>query len=176
MAACKSGHEPIVKALLDWGVNPRLHHQSWGGQTLDFKFLGAAVERGYFRIAKLLLERDTTDDKNTDYYSAPIVDVVRLEHDTLFRLLRDNGARVNAGPAARKALTIAIKNALSSMVKLLLTEGLRIAERDIDVAEKGGNVEVITMLKTQYKRQKRLKRRAEQGEDDKERRVRDRKI
>ena len=160
--ACASGHEQVVELLLARGANPNgvlcnniefqesgdlsLHMFSSGGFDLFQKrkkgcrggmssgLLHIASKKNDADIVKLLLKFGATIDlKNKTDATTPLHTASCYGHDKIAQILLDNGADIAARDKYEQtSLHHACKESHVDAVKLLLSRGANIDDKDID--------------------------------------------
>ncbi|GAW17529.1 hypothetical protein ANO14919_069870 [Xylariales sp. No.14919] len=108
------GNETIIKLLLEAGADPNV-------PPPPYLALSHAVWKGSASVVKMVLDRVT--DINVGY-PPPIVIAVFKERIDLFQLLREHGARLDTPETGGWAMAVAKMHGLSSMVDVLVREGL----------------------------------------------------
>ncbi|RWA07124.1 hypothetical protein EKO27_g7981 [Xylaria grammica] len=108
------GNETIIKLLLEAGADPNV-------PSPPYWALSHAIWMGSVSVVKMVLERVT--DINVGY-PPPIAIAVFKERIDLFRLLREHGARLDTPETGGWAMAVAKMHGLSSMVDVLVREGL----------------------------------------------------
>ncbi|KAI0517624.1 ankyrin [Xylaria bambusicola] len=114
LSATRSANEEIVRILLEAGADSNT-------PQLPNSPLMEAVWKGNIDIVKLLLSYGADVQRGCP---PPIVLAVSKERMDLFRLLRERGARLDTPGTGGWAMAIAQKHGLSSMVDVLLHEGV----------------------------------------------------
>ncbi|KAK7752289.1 hypothetical protein SLS62_005825 [Diatrype stigma] len=128
LSAIRGGDARIVSMLLDAGADPNLHLPA------PHTSLTEAAWKRNVALAKLLLDRGADVDKGRP---APVVVAVFKEDLGMFRLLREHGARLDTPETGGSAMALAKLHGLSSMVELLVGEGVGEDVVLHDVASKG---------------------------------------
>ncbi|QYS94237.1 ANK_REP_REGION domain-containing protein [Trichoderma simmonsii] len=147
--AAKSGHEAMIKLLLDEGFD--LESQNHEGQTP----LQHAAASGREAVVQLLLQKGANlDSKDKEGYT-PLLAAIRNGHEAVTKLLLEKGANldVEAGSLFGTPLVIASLNGDYQMVKLLLEYGANpnpevpgACATALHLAAKGGHVEIVRLL------------------------------
>lgn len=140
MTATRKGNLTQVKALLDKGVSA--NSKSPYGQTPLF----FACDRGFFEIAKLLVDRGAdVNVEDTFYHANPLSWAARKEHFDIVKLLLDHGAK---SPAL--VLAMGAGSGKIELVKIALDKGpidkAALASSLVE-ATKAKNEAIIDMLK-----------------------------
>ncbi|KAI8945577.1 ankyrin [Xylaria longipes] len=112
VTAIRTDNETIIRMLLDAGADPNLPPHS---------AMMNAVWKGNVSVVKLLLSRVSDIDQGGP---PPIVIAVFKEDMEMFRLLRDHGARLDTPETGGWAMAVAKLHGLSSMVDVLVHEGV----------------------------------------------------
>ncbi len=147
LLAGENGQTPVVKFLLDGGVN--MESANLFGQTA----LWLAAKNSRTETVKFLLARNAEPDSSDLGQATPLFMAAEAGNLELIRLLLDRGARVNAVNNLRQTpLHGAVENGHSPAVKLLLEKGAdpgRIDGWDCSVLEKAvflDNIEILKLL------------------------------
>ncbi|KAI0436860.1 ankyrin [Xylaria telfairii] len=114
IAAIRADSETIFRMLFDAGADPNL------GSPPNSALL-SAVWKGNVSIVKLLLSRVSDINRG---HPPPIVIAVLKENMAMFRLLREHGARLDTPETGGWAMAVAKLHGLSSMVDVLVHEGV----------------------------------------------------
>ncbi|KAI0476882.1 ankyrin [Xylaria cf. heliscus] len=114
LSAIKHNNETIIKLLLEAGADPNL-------PAPPDSPLMCAVWKGSMFVAKMLLSR--VRDVN-EGCPPPIVIAVFKERMDMFHLLREHGARLDTPETGGWAMAVAKLNGFSSMVDVLVREGV----------------------------------------------------
>ncbi|KAI1179788.1 ankyrin [Nemania sp. FL0916] len=114
LSAIKSDDEEIVRLLLEAGADPNMPPPPRSP-------LIYAVWIGNISIIRLLLEGITNVNEGDP---PPIVLAIFKERLDIFRLLRDNGARLDTPETGGWAMAVAQSHGLSSMIDVLVSESV----------------------------------------------------
>lgn len=134
--ACRSGHDDIVKVLLD------------GGAHIYGVELGIAASRGHASIVKILLEKgadvNATASKNSLYAAA------RRGRLEIVKALLDAGMDPNTGESSTTSPLIgAVKSEHVSMIRMLVQRGVvlsRVLPDAMKIAEAEGLDSILSLL------------------------------
>ncbi|KAL7928163.1 ankyrin repeat-containing domain protein [Trichoderma chlorosporum] len=115
----KHGQKPIIKRLLDIGVN--IEEASKDGMTP----LITAIENGYEAIVKLLLDSGADLEAMGETKNTPLIIAVMNGHEPIVKLLLDFGADPEkAGKDRKRPIIIAAERGYERIVTLLLEVGV----------------------------------------------------
>ncbi|KAI0545246.1 ankyrin [Xylaria curta] len=145
--AIKGSNDTIIRMLLD------------SGSDLSYKTryknnaLMTAVWKGRIAIANILLDRGVNPNEG---YPPPIVIAIFKENLSMFRLLRDHGARLDTPDTGGLAMAIADSHGLSSMQTILMHEGV---SQDVIRPSRAGSCWTYDSLWVGYTRRENEQRR-----------------
>jgi ankyrin repeat protein len=143
--AMKSGHEAIVKLLLDKGADAN-------GQSIFYgNVLQVASEGGSEAIVKLLLDKDAEFNTQRDYeeYCSALTAASSKGHEAIVKLLLDTDPTADVRNYGEKPLKLASSNGHEATVKLLLDSGADVNAADFPAlaeACNGGHKAIVKLL------------------------------
>lgn len=158
--ACKNGHFSILQKIFEKADNNAIIKE----QLISPPSLKIACEKGFSRIAKLLIEKGANVEfRNSNEYDTPLIVAARNGHDEVVTLLINFGADVNAVVTREipeldivwqhTPLILATSSEYAEVVKILLRKGADVsfkcgkeAESAILIACKNGYVEIVKQL------------------------------
>ncbi|KAH8162609.1 hypothetical protein CIB48_g5637 [Xylaria polymorpha] len=136
-----STNDTIIAMLLNSNSNPSYKTRYRNNALMT------AVWKGRIAVANILLDRGVDPNEG---YPPPIVLAIFKEHLSMFRLLRDRGARLDTPETGGLAMAIADSHGLSSMQNVLVHGG---RERDVMRPSRAGSCWTYDSLWVGYTRQ-----------------------
>ncbi|PQE08748.1 Ankyrin repeat protein [Rutstroemia sp. NJR-2017a BVV2] len=145
--AAQSGHEAVVKLLLERGAH--LETMDKSNRTP----LSLAARNGYEAVVKLLLERGAHLETMDEWNQTPLLLAAQHGHEAVVKLLLDRGADIEfKGGWNGTPLLQAATNGHEAVVKLLLERGAYIETMDksnrtpLSLAAEHGHEAVVKLL------------------------------
>jgi ankyrin repeat protein len=159
--AAQGGHTDTVKVLLEKGANPDV--RGFAGKTALFW----AVERGYLDVVNLLLEHNADPNIRNTAGQTPLMEAAKDGSTDLVRALVSHQADINAregddglpgtldvsAGTGMTPLIFAVVGGHFAVANILLQAGADVSMRNragqnaLDVAIKGGNTDMINLLR-----------------------------